>query len=334
MKMSRDTDNYWLDRAKSRLTTTEKIGLNTIKDILPIYDRAYQNVQDAIDSLYKNYGKKIGIVPDDLRAILSSAERSDWLSIMEKKIRALGMNPEDVYSNRYLDRLTRLEAFEQQVLWEIRSITPEELAKSENGYREIITKAYEMGKEDVIEGLGFEGVKTFASIDSETMNEILYSRWQGGNYSTRIWANNSIMQERSQHVIRDILGGGLTTGVPISQMRNQLMERFDVGKYNATRLVRTETNYFQTQSTLRSYEDEGVKYYEFVAIMDGRTSDICEALDGKVIAMKDVVEGFNAPPLHPNCRSAIKLLFEQEAEKRGVASKTEVRKIYKDLEED
>jgi SPP1 gp7 family putative phage head morphogenesis protein len=76
------------------------------------------------------------------------------------------------------------------------------------------------------------------------------------------------------------------------------------------------------------YGDPDVKAYfpayEYTAIMDGRTSDICMGLDGKVYLADDPVWNTIWPPNHFNCRSTVvtvnKYDFNQDmiSEKPGV----------------
>lgn len=60
-------------------------------------------------------------------------------------------------------------------------------------------------------------------------------------------------------------------------------------------------------------------YSKFSAIIDGRTSDICEALDGIVLPSDDPFWSSHQPPLHFNCRSDVTALTEEEASEYGVA---------------
>ena len=74
---------------------------------------------------------------------------------------------------------------------------------------------------------------------------------------------------------------------------------------NALRLVRTETAWVQCEATKQNYLDNDIKYYEFSAFLDKKTSKICKELDGKVIKVEEAIVGKNMPPLHPNCRSCM-----------------------------
>ena len=65
-----------------------------------------------------------------------------------------------------------------------------------------------------------------------------------------------------------------------------------------------------------AYEEMGVKEYVFVAVLDSRTSEICQANDNKKYLYKDREVGVNYPPLHPNCRSTTRGYLGEEAEKQ------------------
>ena len=63
----------------------------------------------------------------------------------------------------------------------------------------------------------------------------------------------------------------------------------------AKRLVRTETAYIYEQATKDAYEECGVEWYEFLATLDGRTSEICRELDGKHFKVRDAMPGKTLP---------------------------------------
>ena len=64
-------------------------------------------------------------------------------------------------------------------------------------------------------------------------------------------------------------------------------------------------NFVNNQATYDSLDEEGILYYEFIAVLDNRTSKICQSRDGEVYPMSEKSVGFNYPPLHPRCRSTV-----------------------------
>ncbi len=59
-------------------------------------------------------------------------------------------------------------------------------------------------------------------------------------------------------------------------------------------------------------------YLRFDAVGDSRTSEICEALNGKVLPADDSFWRTHSPPLHPNCRSILTPLTHPEAAEEGI----------------
>lgn len=310
--------NYWQERAKSRLVRAEQIGLEAMNKTLPIYDQALKNINKEINSIYINYSNKVGLDVSELAKILSNADKNNFLKNIQLKMRSLGFNIGDIYDRNYIARLTRLEALKQQVYWEIQNIAPKEIDITTNAYRRIVIESYNASRVDIRKQMDTGGA--FSTINGEAVGDILAEKWEGGNYSMRIWTHTSQLSNQLQVVI----GAGLTTGTSQEKMVRQIRERFDVGRYNAMRLIRTETNYFQNQGELESYKDEGIEYYRYDAVMDGRTSEKCSNLDGKVFKVEEAVVGLTYPPLHPNCRSTTELVFNQEAKIERVYTPKEI----------
>lgn len=67
--------------------------------------------------------------------------------------------------------------------------------------------------------------------------------------------------------------------------------------------------YVVSETVVRAFRDAGVKTYQFVAMIDDRTTDTCRSLHLKVFPLKDIQIGINAPPTYPPfhyCRSIIR----------------------------
>lgn len=84
-----------------------------------------------------------------------------------------------------------------------------------------------------------------------------------------------------------------------------MLRRMQVGYNNAERLIRTELNYVQTRAAADSIVSAEMGYYQFIAVMDNRTTPICQSLDGEIFPIIELSQGENAPPMHVCCRSTI-----------------------------
>ena len=89
----------------------------------------------------------------------------------------------------------------------------------------------------------------------------------------------------------------------LPKMSKILQDTFKTAANKADRLVRTEANFVLNQAEAECYENEGNEEYEYLAVIDSRTSDICRGLNSKRFKVKDKKVGVNYPPMHPYCRS-------------------------------
>ena len=93
------------------------------------------------------------------------------------------------------------------------------------------------------------------------------------------------------------------TGRSSHDMAQVLSERFGVSYFNSRRLVRTEITFVEAEMEARAYEDLDIEEYEYVSVLDNRTTILCQQHDGKVYKVKERKAGVNYPPLHPFCRA-------------------------------
>jgi len=85
-------------------------------------------------------------------------------------------------------------------------------------------------------------------------------------------------------------------------------------RYKAVRFARTFTADVATATTVSRYRQLGVRFMEFDAEIDERTTDQCRALNGTIFDLeKESVDQYR-PPLHMHCRSGLKPLTDDDVE--------------------
>lgn len=146
----------------------------------------------------------------------------------------------------------------------------------------------------------------------KSVEEAVKQKWIGNkNFSDRIW-NDS---ERLIKKLEDKLPQTIATG-NIKQLINEIKKEFKVSKYNAKRLVLTESARIFNKTRLKNYEDLGVEKVEIIATLDLRTSNICRSRDKSIVELKNAKIGVDLPPFHPNCRTVFIPLLEYEGSTR------------------
>lgn len=297
------SEKYWDERALRRLNEAEIQSDEYIRKIKKIYVRAYRDIKRQITNIYKNYSKETGIDIQTLKTLLSKKETDKFWKSLE------GKGLKQYVLDNYKARINRLEQLQGQLYARAKEIYGDELSNVYGHYRAVINESYNKTIYDTQIGTGYDF--SFNKLDDKTMNAVLNAKWHGGNYSTRIWGNTNILADR----LSETLGGALISGQDMSKTISEVQKAFDVGKYYAERLVRTETNHFNAEAEALAYKELGVEKYVFVATLDNRTSKMCQEHDGKIYDFKNRETGVNYPPLHPNCRSTTRGYLGEEEEK-------------------
>jgi len=309
------TSEYWIKRSVRRLSYSEVYAIKTLAQLSDSYKQAQNNIQTQIDSLYANYAEKGVLKKEELRRALNANEKAKFILDVKKKAKELGIKYSDIVDERYLWRLSRLEALQEQIKLEIAVLGQKEEKLTTESYRKTVKDSYSRFQQD----LQKQGITpAFATLSDAVTNAIITSKWEGRDFKTSIWKNKTkLMQE-----LPSLLASSMISGQSPAVASRTLRDRMQVGLSDARRLVITETNYMHGQGELQSYVDDGFKEYEYVAILDERTSKICEGLDNRVFKVEDAVVGENYPPMHAYCRSTTVPVFENEVEGRKVTEST------------
>ncbi|GHV97888.1 prophage head protein [Lactobacillus nasalidis] len=136
-------------------------------------------------------------------------------------------------------------------------------------------------------------------IPADYTKQVASRKWDGANYSERIWKNTDKLAQR----LAELFNAHEMSGMTETAMARALATEFQTSMFNAKRLIRTESNYIANAVKIDRWKARGVKQYQFEAVLDQRTSKICRATNGKIFNVADAQPGVNLPPMHPFCRS-------------------------------
>ena len=288
------SEEYWQKRSLQRLTRAEKSSISYLKSIQRVYRKAERSVVQTVKDTYASYyrgDKKFS--QDKLEMIEPNGNINRFMNEMAKA----GLKTK--LPENFRGRMNRLKMIEAQLWAESKKAAEQERSISTKSYKKTLTDTYYRTIYDISTGTGTN--PAFATLDTRTINNILNTRFEGQNYSERIWGNS----DKLANSLQDILARAVATGQSQERTIYEVMQRFNVAQSNAARLVRTETNYFENRSEIESYKELGIEKFQFLATLDERTSDICRSMDHKKFDVKDAEQGKNVPPLHPYCRSTI-----------------------------
>ena len=300
-----DSESYWIKRAEEREQEWNKKSKGTIeKELANYYKQALLRIEDDIAILYGKYAKDNNLTYAEASKMLASNEFKQWKMSMEDYLNAIT----DSKDNKLLlelntlvmrKRISRLDKLYGDTLKNLYTLGSEAEKSITNFLSGVYKDNYYENIFDIGKSISIK--KSAIEVDNKKVGKVLNSSWSGKNYSQRIWKNTDNLAK----LIKNEITNGVHRGVSIQKMSSLIQERMDVGKYEATRLVRTEMNYVQNQASLDSIKEAEMKYFIFLATLDKRTSNKCREHDRKVYPIDEAQAGSNMPPLHPHCRSTI-----------------------------
>jgi SPP1 gp7 family putative phage head morphogenesis protein len=192
-------------------------------------------------------------------------------------------------------------------------IQPKELETTAQVYERIIATSYIKTGKDILESIPDANV-AFSIYDKSIIQAIIKRPLAGATFNDTIFRNIKVLSK----TVETTIGGALAMGQSYQKTTKQVEELLGIGKRQAMRVVRTQSNYYNNQAELQVYEDLGVKKYQYSAFLDMRTSSICKRLHNKIFEVKDAKVGENYPPMHPNCRSTTNEVLSK-ADERHIA---------------
>lgn len=308
--MNKKNDTYW-ERRKAELIY-QQMDKAEVKadDIDKIYNEAQQYLNKQADKVFDKFQRDYGLSETDARQVLKDMKGKRSLSEMRKVLEARPEDPNinqllaDMDSGAYAFRLNRFNELSQQVDKLRNAVYQAEMKQSDKFYQEFMKDSYNRATFDLQQHTGL--AYHFNALPEAEIKRLSHLKWSGDNYSGRIWNNTG---ELARQLKNEFLVNWMT-GRSNRDVINSIAERFDVGRNNARRLVRTESAFFHNEMEALSYKDADIEQYRFVAVLDKRTSSFCREHDGKVYKVSERKTGINYPPLHPWCRSTTVAHFD------------------------
>lgn len=131
--------------------------------------------------------------------------------------------------------------------------------------------------------------------------------WLGATFTDR----TGYTLDRLTNNIEQIIPQLFIQGKNADEFGKAIAKQFNMSENAAKRDMRTLTTLITNQASILAYNNcEMVNEFEFVATLDGKTSDKCRAMDGKRFKLNEAAPFVNQPPLHYNCRSTTIPYFE------------------------
>lgn len=165
--------------------------------------------------------------------------------------------------------------------------------------------------DEIIRQSGILGLTVPEAKELKIMAETIASEsFQTMDFSERIWLNQTNLRNR--------IGDGLQRSLLLGQHPTKWMHTFESlltpafagSTYAMFRLAITETTRAQIKVHQVMYEKGGYTQFEFIA--EPTACEVCADLDGKIFPVETMLQGFDAPPIHPHCRCSTAAHMSEE----------------------
>ena len=296
-------EEYWTKRKANLIYEQMDKAEKQADKFDEIYKQSKAYLDKQINKVFDKFQRDYGLSERDARQVLKNMKDQKDLNELRKVLEARPNDPNiqrllaDLDSPAYAYRMKRLERLNDDLDRMRESIYHSEKVGSDTFYSDLMKDSYYKATFDLQQQTGL--AYSFSNLPETEIKRLRELKWTGEGYSDRIWSNTGALASS----VKDELLVSLMTGRSVRDTSQAIAERFGVGQNNARRLIRTESAFFHNQMELLSYEDAEIIKYKFVAVLDRRTSHICQEHDNKVYDTDKAVPGVNYPPLHPWCRS-------------------------------
>lgn len=296
--------DYWRGRFSILEESAHQEADQYIQSLEEMFMDAQRTVQADIERWYGRFASNNGISLTEARKMLTTGQLEEFRWTVDQYIK---IGQQANLSAEWLKKLenasakfhvSRLEAIQTQIQQQIELLYGNQLDGLDSLLKKIAGDGYTQSAFAIQKGIGLGWDIT--ALNQKKFETLLSKPWttDGRTFSDRIWSKKkelvgSVQKELTQ---------GLLRGDSPQKITDAIKNRFNVSRYQAGRLVHTETTYFNAISTKQAYQDLGVEKIEILETLDSHTCEICQPLDGVVIPLSQYEPGVTVPPFHPNCR--------------------------------
>lgn len=300
-----NSEQYWQKRAKER----EYKWLNKSKkeieqEIKKLYVRALRNIQKDINDLYERFADENGLSMAEAKKLITGNEYSIWRMDIEEYVEKSATNREikkELNTLAMKSRISRLDKLYGDILMELSKMSDGYDNKLTDYLKTALTDNYYQTYFDICKGINI--LMPVSILDQDVIEDIIRTPWSGKQFSKRIWNNTTKLSK----VLKKEISNAMIRGVNAREISSVISKKMDSGYKQAITLVRSELNYVNNQSSLKSIKEAGGEEYRFIATLDRRTSEKCRKLDNTTHKVNEGIPGSNMPPMHPRCRSTISI---------------------------
>ena len=296
--------DYWRGRFAILENSAHKQADEYLQTLEDIYRETEHTVQRDIESWYQRFATNNNVTLAEARKMLTTGQLEEFKWTAEQYVKAAqqaNLSPEWIKklenaSTRF--HVSRLEAIQLQIQQQIELLYGNQVDGVDDLLKKLVSNGYTHGAFEIQKGIGLGW--DFTALNQKKLETLLSKPWttDGRTFRDRCW----IKKRELVDSIQKELTQGLLRGDSPHKITDAIQKKFKVARYQAGRLVNTETSYLNALATKETYKELGVKNVEILETLDSLTCPICAGMDMKVIPLSEVEPGETVPPNLPTSR--------------------------------
>lgn len=283
---------YWTERSILKKERLLKSDVQFMGEVAKKYDSLMRDYSVRLGDFYGKHSQSGILTYSEAIKRLTAKEQIEFIKYIDTlpnydsdfRLYLKNLRSQEKISRLQQMKLENRIAATQLSLWQNAEF-PDHIEKS-------LLKAYSLTLKEL-------DMADIGVLSRKRVQQILSTNWVGVKFSDSIWQNKEKLISSLDRTLAD----QFLRNAPLKDAVKNIRDATGTSFSNAERLIRTESAYVVEQATAEAYTDAGIEKYQYVAVEDERTSDICSGLDGKIFLLSEAQEGVNYPPMHPNCRS-------------------------------
>lgn len=317
-KKYKNSEEYWRDREEEQRRKNITDEKEYSKEINRIYQEMMDGIQKEIESFYAKYASKEGITLAEAKKRVKQVDIRAYERKAKRYVEAASRD-----RKRYGKTNKKASYFSEQANAEMRlynltmKINRLEMLKADIGL-ELVNGFDELQQffDETLTDRTLAEFERQAGIlggsakfyNAELAHSIVNASFHNATFDEDLWK----YQDRLKVEIERQLTIGLIQGKNHVVLARNIRKVFGVSVRDSERLMKTELRRVRTEVARQSYERYGVEEYQFLALGKNPCS-ICKRIDGKVLKVKNMMPGENAPPMHPRCECTTAQYWDREA---------------------
>lgn len=288
---------YWEERQEAMFQAGEMMVNQYFTRLERAFNQTKKELQKTIEAFYFRYAQENGLSYAAAQKRLDQEELGELRDFIGLVMENIGRYNQTVNNLSVKSRLTRYQALEAQVEALLRQLYAVDYeAMAGQAMKEVYEESYYRVwySADQYHGSHLE----FAQIEPRAVQALLEYPFNGANFSSRLWKQ----KEHLKTQLMEALTTMMIQGKYPKTLAKDLTKKMQSKKFDAYRLLHTESSFLMSEAAHAGYKEDGVEKYRILATLDSKTCGVCGELDGKAYPVDEAVVGVNMPPFHPLCR--------------------------------